>query len=260
MIRSAKKRIDRLDRWADGQAAGPTGTPPMPEQWSGAPFLRRFVTASNPVLFDVGGHFGESIAFYRALFPGAVIHSFEPDPEAYARLVAAWGRDRGVILNNVAVGDRAGAAALHRNTNSSTNSFAALDTGAAWVAEARTAPRDTIQVELVTLDEYCAARQVERVHHLKIDVQGYEPECLAGAADILKQQRVDTVNVEIIFERFYERPRSFLDVEQHLIPFGYRLAGLPALSIPDIEPRYCDAYYVRRSLPPTGSMPSTAVS
>src|SRR2546427_11972657 len=43
--------------------------------------LTQFINGGSPVVIDVGAHRGESIAFYRSVFPAAQMISVEADPE-----------------------------------------------------------------------------------------------------------------------------------------------------------------------------------
>src|SRR5262249_54060190 len=83
--------------------------------------------AEAPVIFDVGAHVGETAARYRALFPGALIHSFEPFSASYASLKSAFRADPRVVPHNVAVAESTGTRMLHVNKASVTNSLLESD-------------------------------------------------------------------------------------------------------------------------------------
>ena len=87
---------------------------------------------------------------------------------------------------------------------------------------------DTVmfETETVSLDEFCKGVSVDRIHHLKIDVQGHEPSVLAGSQKLLAKQRINIIEVELIVGQAYEEQRSFLDLEKYLIKNKYRLVAL----------------------------------
>ena len=73
-------------------------------------------------------------------------------------------------------------------------------------------------VPVVTLDWLFAAQGIERAALLKIDVEGYEPEVLAGAAAAL--DRVDNIVLEILPD---EEPSRVREIEERLRAAGFRL-------------------------------------
>jgi FkbM family methyltransferase len=138
----------------------------------------RFVRTGD-LVFDIGGHVGDRVAAFRRL--GARVVAVEPQPALATTLRFLFGRDRGVIIEQVAVGGRCGAVALRLNLENPTVSTAS----AAFIAAADGAPgwegqhwTRTIEVPLTTLDQLAARHGVPRF--IKIDVEGYEAEVLAG--------------------------------------------------------------------------------
>ena len=75
---------------------------------------------------------------------------------------------------------------------------------------------DTVmfETETVSLDEFCKGVSVDRIHHLKIDVQGARPS-VAGSQKLLAKQRINIIEVELIVGQAYEEQRSFLDLEKY---------------------------------------------
>jgi FkbM family methyltransferase len=129
----------------------------------------------RPVVFDVGANTGQSVAKFRRLLPESTIHSFEPGPRAFRELTSTSRGLRNVNLVNAAVGSAPGRLTLIENEFTDMSSFLRPST-AAWgeiVAET--------DVEVTTVDSYCAERGIDRIDLLKIDTQGYEFEVLRGA-------------------------------------------------------------------------------
>jgi FkbM family methyltransferase len=92
---------------------------------------RRLVTHEAPTIFDVGAHLGETARRYRALYPDAVVHCFEPFAASFDTLRAALGHDARVHAHQLAVGARPGRANLNVNRSKATNSLLASDARAA---------------------------------------------------------------------------------------------------------------------------------
>src|SRR5262245_7864892 len=86
--------------------------------------MKRFTIAdASPVVFDVGGHFGETTLKFRRHFASPTVHTFEPGPDTFKTLMANVGGLPNVIPNNVALGFKSGAGTFVENTSSNMSSF-----------------------------------------------------------------------------------------------------------------------------------------
>lgn len=132
---------------------------------------------------DVGANVG-SYTVLAAGVAGARVHAFEPVATTFARLsrnvrVNALG-DR-VALHRAAVGDRAGSVAM-TSRNDATNRVLAPGER----------PDGALDVEVVRLDDALAGLSPTLI---KIDVEGFEAEVLAGAAAVLARTAALIVEV-----------------------------------------------------------------
>ncbi|MBA4063738.1 MAG: hypothetical protein C0501_08505 [Isosphaera sp.] len=171
--------------------------PPLPDAFAEQARLLR--DRPPAVVFDIGAHHGQTARTYRALFPGAAVHSFEPFPESFAALAATAAEVGGVRAHRVALSDRVGEAELHANAFAPTNSLlpTAPTAGAVWGGGlVDTVAR--VRVPTATLDEFCREHGVAAIDLLKIDVQGAESRVLRGGEGLLRAGRVRLVYTEII--------------------------------------------------------------
>jgi FkbM family methyltransferase len=207
--------------------------------------LRRHIERDNPLILDVGANLGSSVAFYRRLFPNARVIAFEPDPETFQRLRRRHGRAHNVTLLNCGVGALPGRLTLKRNTHSSTNSFLEVDESSSWVRETPGFRKiNSVEVDVVTLDNIADSLSLDYIDFVKSDTQGFEPEVLAGARQLLEEKRIGLLRLEVMCGRFYRKSVSLFDIETILHPFGYRLLSLGGLHFDDGGVlKYFDTYF-----------------
>jgi FkbM family methyltransferase len=131
------------------------------------------------LVFDVGAHVGDRIAAFRRL--GARVVAVEPQPAAVKMLKLLYGRRSDVAIEAAAVGRHSGTVELMINADNPTVSTAsrpfidAARGASGWQAQRWT---KTIRVPMTTLDALIA-RHGEPAF-IKIDVEGFEAEALAG--------------------------------------------------------------------------------
>ncbi|MFH1023967.1 MAG: FkbM family methyltransferase [Planctomycetota bacterium] len=170
-----------------------------------------------PIVFDVGANSGLFTAAVMDLWPGAVIHAFEPQPPQ-AKRVAEFARlnhlAERITVNAAAAGGQAGVREFYANRNPISSSLIREKA-------ARRRIHRTWKVPVMRLDDYATEKKLPRVDMLKVDVEGSEYEVLDGAARIVASARVILLEVHPPYSRFGEAARR-------LAPMGFRcIAPLP---------------------------------
>lgn len=139
---------------------------------------RRFVGPGD-LVFDVGAHVGDRVASFRRL--GARVVAVEPQPVLARVLRWLHGRDRGVVLERVAIGAAQGEIALQINRRNPTVSTVSAD----FIAAAQGAPGwegqrwdATVRVPQRRLDDLID-RHGEPAF-IKLDIEGHEAAALEG--------------------------------------------------------------------------------
>lgn len=138
-------------------------------------------------LFDVGANFGLVTFGVLPLVEGRGIgcHLFEANPRIVPlleRSAALWPRER-ISVIRCCVSDSAGASRL-------------AVTSTAWGQAVIAA--EGVEVPNLVLDDYIADRRIERIAFLKMDVNGWEPHALRGAARALAAGRIEAAFVEVV--------------------------------------------------------------
>lgn len=139
---------------------------------------RRFLRPGD-LAFDIGAHVGDRVASFRRL--GARVVAVEPQPALVFTLRLLYALDRQVTIEPVALGPKSGTIELKLNPPNPTVATASSD----FITAAEGAPgwegqkwTKTKTVVMKTLDELIAKHGIPRF--VKIDVEGFEDEVLAG--------------------------------------------------------------------------------
>ena len=139
---------------------------------------RRFVRRGD-LVFDIGAHVGDRTTAFRRL--GARVVAVEPQPALVRTLKLLYGRDSEVMIEPAAVGRNPGSIELMINIDNPTVSTVSED----FIDDARAAPgwetqtwTKKLRVPVTTLDALISRHGVPAF--IKIDVEGYEAEALAG--------------------------------------------------------------------------------
>ena len=196
--------------------------------------LTKFLTdTEKPIIFDVGANKGQSILRYKKIFPGSIIHCFEPNKNEVEKLVLKYQNENSIVLNNVAVGEKPGNLEFNIYAESAHSSFRNLIPNTTWIKirsqalgiKSEKYNLKKVNTEIITLDDYCSKKNINKIDILKIDTQGYEDKVLEGAINLLKQNKIKMIQLELIFSEIYENPLNIYDVEKHLIPNKYKCFG-----------------------------------
>lgn len=160
-------------------------------------------------MFDVGAHQGSSLEpFARS---GWSVHAFEPDPSNRIILQRAVQRWPDVRVVPSAVADERGTLPLYTSAESS---------GISSLVPFHASHKALGEVPVITLADYAAEQQIGSIDFLKIDVEGYEREVLAGLDWI---RRPTAIVAEFEDEKTVPRGYCWRDLATTLAGKGYRV-------------------------------------
>ncbi|MFM8862061.1 MAG: FkbM family methyltransferase [Acidimicrobiia bacterium] len=175
-------------------------------------FLGRTLSGSD-VYVDVGANIGQFvIEAMRHLGRFGRVFAFEPNPRITAilrknvMLHRTTGARGEVIIHECGVSDHRGTGVLHVPRSHGGR-------GTIWSATVEDVDRatiDEIDVELVRLDDVLG--HLSHIRVLKIDVEGNEPNVLAGASELIESGRVDLGDVEAVRRHLGPRRADLADL------------------------------------------------
>lgn len=148
--------------------------------------LDKISGSKEVTVFDVGAHVGEWVNLFKAHFhKKASVYSFEPSKKAYSELSKI--NMEGLYTENLALGEVKGRKYLSANiTGEST----------ACVSDKKNNMKLYEQIDIVTLDEYCAENKIDTIDLLKLDVEGYELKVLEGAGEMINKGKIKLIQFE----------------------------------------------------------------
>ncbi|MCW9034197.1 MAG: FkbM family methyltransferase [Rhodospirillales bacterium] len=198
-------------------------------QFSHEKYYRFLVKSGVPIIFDIGAHRGESVVFFRSIFPEANIFSFEPEPTNFQALknvahehnakpfnLALSSKNEDVVFFKQDISHLGGLIPINQKSSDS-------------LGYAEKAKNEEISVTSLTLDSFCSQNFVQEIDLLKIDVQGHELEVLRGAGIML--QNTHCVTVEISLYDFYgQNTNALLDVEKIMAANDFALWDIAKIS------------------------------
>jgi FkbM family methyltransferase len=149
--------------------------------------------APKPILFDVGANIGEySIALADFFGSASTVHAFEPSKETFEKLKTTIGPRTNVVANNCGLSDSEGTLRLYKNTERHT-----LASVYQRDLEHYDLKLDQVEeIQLSTVDAFCTTHGIERLHFLKIDIEGHELSALKGAERMIREGRIDFIQFE----------------------------------------------------------------
>jgi FkbM family methyltransferase len=175
------------------------------------------------VVFDIGANVGVYSLLAADANPTASVHAFEPTPSTHAALLDNIRLNRlegRIVANGVALGRERGQAFLNECLGSD-----GLNDGMNFISrDAR--PERVTTVDVLTLDDYCAERGIDRIDALKMDVEGGELDVLVGASRLLERRAIGVLCFEVFDWAQRRFGRSAKDLLGLLGDAGYSLYDL----------------------------------
>jgi FkbM family methyltransferase len=167
----------------------------------------------EPVIFDIGANIGEYSLCIMRHIPRARVYAFEPSSLVYSQLTQNLGKTN---TEERVLPFRLGFSDTNRTVD--LYSYAANGVEASvmssvdlrrptQVVDVKTKASE--QIEVQTIDHFCASQGIRRIDFLKMDVEGHELAVLNGAARMLSSGSISTIQFEFGPTNIYSRTYFF---------------------------------------------------
>jgi FkbM family methyltransferase len=185
------------------------------------------IKLNPPIILDVGANKGQSIDFFRSVYPTCVIYAFEPNPRLFTALEKKYGDIKNIHLINKGVSNKTAVLELKETVMDETSTFEELNYDSTYLkvksailgVDPRKIVLNTHQVEVITLSEFINEYKLAEIHTIKIDTEGNDFKVILGAKEILKV--TDLVIFEVMF-KMIENGNTPQDAVNFLKDLGFR--------------------------------------
>lgn len=214
---SARRPTADVPSRAPARAPGPSGFDVARDRFDD---LRALLDRDDPVVVDGGANRGAVVGEVLARWPRARVHAVEAQPALARELARTWAGDPRVTVHAAALARETGTLEFHVTANSVSSSPLVPTAFKRSLHGANVDVTETLTVSARRLAELVP----ERIDLLKLDVQGFEIEALAGLGERLED--VGAILTEVQFAPLYEGTPLFGDVDRFLRSAGFALFNL----------------------------------
>ena len=173
-------------------------------------------------ILDIGSNTGHFALAINEIFPAAKIYSFEPLPECFEELKEKVKSISNATVYNTALGNQSGKLTFKRSKNNLSSSFLEM-TDIHKNAFPDTSENEVTEVLIERLNDFSEKISIVQPLLVKIDVQGFEDQVLAGGMQIIGKAKI--IIIETSFYTLYENQPLFDDVYLTLKNHNYKYVG-----------------------------------
>ncbi|MEJ7678570.1 MAG: FkbM family methyltransferase [Segetibacter sp.] len=173
-------------------------------------------------IIDVGANEGQFASKMRKLFPSSEIHSFEPIPDVYNKLLEHFKDDPKFFGYNYALGNKHKEAQIYLNEYSPSSSLLKMeDEHKKHFDFAK--KESACNIVIKRIDDVMQIEFLQKPVLLKIDVQGFEEQVIQGGKMFIKG--CEMIIIEVSFTELYNQQPLFHTIYKLLFTLGFKYSG-----------------------------------
>jgi FkbM family methyltransferase len=207
----ADRTVVMAVNWLSGALRWPIGRHFPQGVYPARDIKRFFPNLRVEEIFDIGANIGQSAVQYAINYRAARIDSFEPLRKPFDELEKRTSRNPRIHCHNLALGSSSGVARM--DTMNYTYMSRMSDDG-----------DETVTV--TTAVEFTRENHIDHINLFKVDTEGFDLEVLRGAEQLIRERRIDLIQVEAGMNPENTHHVYFENFTQYLHGFDYRLFGI----------------------------------
>lgn len=197
-------------------------------------------------VIDIGANKGQFTLFALEAWPGCTVFAFEPLPgpaACFRRVTARYPR---VKLFEAAVAPSAGQRQIHLSQREDSSSLLPIDQQMSAVFPEARAAGQSATINAAPLEHFIQYQDMAGSCLLKIDVQGFEQDCLKGCESLFKY--IDHIYVECSYVELYTGQALIHDIIKLMASHSFEFIGESnTISRPNLGKIQSDCLFTRRA-------------
>ncbi|MBD1158908.1 FkbM family methyltransferase [Pelagibacterales bacterium SAG-MED19] len=195
-------------------------------------FLKENNIVNFNIIFDIGGHKGESISFFLKNFDVNKIISFEPSPTNFEKLkkntlqFEKKYKNTQIFLENFGIGQKKEKLKLKQHSESSSSTINDFNVESNYLKRKNKFLNlknnffKEVDINVITLEDYIIKNDIKKIDLLKIDTEGYEFDVLRGLKD--KLSLVGFLMFEHHYDDMLKKEYTFKDINKLLKKYNFK--------------------------------------
>ena len=195
-------------------------------------FLKENKIVDFSIIFDVGGHKGESISFFLKNFNVDKIISFEPSPINFEKLkintlqFQKKYKKTQIFIENFGIGQKKEKLKLKQHSESSSSTINDFNVESNYLKRKNKFLNlknnffKEVDISVITLDDYIKKHGIQKIDLLKIDTEGYEFDVLRGLNN--KLNLVGFLMFEHHYDDMLKKKYTFQDINELLKKYNFK--------------------------------------
>ena len=184
------------------------------------------------LVFDIGGHKGESLVFFLKYFEVRKIISFEPSLSNFKHLqknsikLKSQFKNSEILIENKGIGKKKEKKNLKQHYESSSSTINDFNEKSDYfkrknfLLNIKKKVFKEVQIDLISLEEYINENKISKIDLVKIDTEGYEFEVLKGLGS--KLSLIKFIMFEHHFDDMLQKNYTFKDISNLIKIYNFR--------------------------------------
>ena len=191
------------------------------------------------VIFDIGANEGNYSKKIMELNPNAELYAFEPHPKTFKKLQEV-ADEFSFKAFNFGVGDKNETLKIYDYKYKDGSQHASIFKDV--IEKVHKSEFIEHKINLIKIDDFCKNSNIAKINLLKIDAEGNELNILMGAAELIKNNKIDVIHFEFNEMNVYSRV-FFMDFYELLVKYNfYRMLPDGLIFLGDYNPIYQEIF------------------